>query len=715
MNNTLKQALNRINGKRKKSKVKKGYDYSKYWMSDYSSTYERFSGLTEGMNTSSDLAKLIKLTNYRRAISNFVKILTGKDIPITFSGSTSYTDGKAICISTDIKDNNFDVTVGLALHEGSHILLSDFEFLRKVLDIEKGTELLESFAEDAEILRENLNKSYSPLHYSTIKDMWNWIEDRRIDNYVFKTSPGYKAYYHKLYDHYWHADIITKGLISTEYRDPSDPNSYLFRITNLINPVTDLTALPGLDKIAAMIDLRNIGRLTDSKQSLTLALQVLFEVHRQVEANDTQTANKVQPGPGEQTASPEDDDESGNRMDKINPTGPGTGLTSAERNALNTAIAKQEEMLRGNIRKKQGTDKLQKKLEKFTGNGFTIESVGPDTKMECIMVDLTKQQNALAAVEAELLLINDMYESYRSTSDKQVYRNYTQRKEALEDSNCYGLCWNNGRSYSVSRDMSEYIQQGLDIGALLGKKIQIRSEVRERVDNRLKTGHIDNKRLAHAGYGIESIFKQISIDKYKKINLHLSLDASGSMSGDKWHNTIIMAIAIAKSATMVNNINVQVSIRSTVSGKRSENPVNVYVYDSTKNKLHHLLRFFRMHSPNSMTPEGLCFEGMLKQKQIIPSKSDVDSYFINLSDGEPSCGNYYGTKAYRHTAAQVKKIQSMGVSVIGYFMTSGGRDEAYTAFTSMYGSKNSRLINPTSAVEIAKTLNERFMEAKETV
>lgn len=708
MNKTLKQALNRINGKRKKSKVKKGYDYSKYWMSDYSNAYEKFSGLTEGMSTSSDLAKLIKLTNYRRAVSNFVKILTGKDIPVTFSGSTSYTDGKAICISTDIKDNNFDVTVGLALHEGSHILLSDFEFLRMVFDFEKNTELLESFAEDAEILRENLNKPHSPLYYSVIKDMWNWIEDRRIDNYVFKTSPGYKAYYHKLYDHYWHADIVTKGLISDEYRDPSDRNSYMFRITNLINPVTDLKALPGLDKIAAMIDLRNISRLTDSKQSLTVALQVLFEVHRQLEANPSQAGQtaveKIQPSP------------QGDSPDNSNGAGTSINLTSAERNALDKAIEKQENMLRGNIKKKAASQRLQKRLESFSGEAFTIESVGPDRSIECVMLDLTKQQNTLAALEAELLAIEELREQWRTKSDKQAYAVYESKTAALDDSNCYGLSWVNGRHcYSVTHKFGPCIQQGLDVGALLGKKIQIRSEVRERVDNRLKTGHIDNKRLAHAGYGIESIFKQISIDKYKKINLHLSLDASGSMNGEKWHNTIIMAIAIAKSATMVNNINVQVSIRSTYSGRRSESPVNVLVYDSTKNKLHHLLRFFRMHAPNSMTPEGLCFEGMLKQRLIIPSKTEMDSYFINLSDGEPSCGNYCGSKAHTHTAAQVRKMQSMGVSVIGYFMTTGVSDSSYKAFTTMYGSKNSRLINPTSAVEIAKTLNERFMEAKETV
>ena len=73
-------------------------------------------------------SELIKLSGYRRAISNFVNIVTGKsDIPVRFAGRDSYTDGKSVTISASIKDKDFDSTVGLALHEGSHVLLTDFK------------------------------------------------------------------------------------------------------------------------------------------------------------------------------------------------------------------------------------------------------------------------------------------------------------------------------------------------------------------------------------------------------------------------------------------------------------------------------------------------------------------------------------------------------------------------------------------------------------
>ena len=75
---------------------------------------------------------LLKLAGYRRAIANFVSIVTGKSIPVQFSGNDSYTDGKTVNISAKLTDKEFDSAVGLALHEGSHIKLTDFNVMAKL-------------------------------------------------------------------------------------------------------------------------------------------------------------------------------------------------------------------------------------------------------------------------------------------------------------------------------------------------------------------------------------------------------------------------------------------------------------------------------------------------------------------------------------------------------------------------------------------------------
>ena len=83
-----------------------------------------------GEKQESKEADLLKLAGYRRAIANFVNIVTGDSIPVKFNNNDqSYTDGKEVVISGKINEKDFDSTVGLALHEGSHIKLTDFQVL----------------------------------------------------------------------------------------------------------------------------------------------------------------------------------------------------------------------------------------------------------------------------------------------------------------------------------------------------------------------------------------------------------------------------------------------------------------------------------------------------------------------------------------------------------------------------------------------------------
>ena len=106
-------------------------NYSSFWMDSDWETRN-----TSIFDDDEDYVKpktdLVALASYRRAIANFVTIVTGEsDIKVTFnSNDESYTDGKTVVIGSKMDDKLFDSSVGLALHEGSHIKLSDFDFLR---------------------------------------------------------------------------------------------------------------------------------------------------------------------------------------------------------------------------------------------------------------------------------------------------------------------------------------------------------------------------------------------------------------------------------------------------------------------------------------------------------------------------------------------------------------------------------------------------------
>ena len=98
---------------------------------------------------------------------------------------------------------------------------------------------------------------------------------------------------------------------------------------------------------------------------------------------------------------------------------------------------------------------------------------------------------------------------------------------------------------------------------------------------------------------------------------------------------------------------------------------------------------------------------------MIPGTSSQDSYFINFSDGQPYFSNneidYNGSHAEKHTSKMCNNMRAMGISVLSYFI--GGEYESERdnrAFTSMYGNDAS-FINATNMMEVAKTMNKKFL------
>ena len=76
---------------------------------------------------------LLELANTQLAITNFVKILTEKEIKVDFQSNNdadSFTNGKRITISSTITINTIDSVVGTALHEAAHCKYTDFNTLK---------------------------------------------------------------------------------------------------------------------------------------------------------------------------------------------------------------------------------------------------------------------------------------------------------------------------------------------------------------------------------------------------------------------------------------------------------------------------------------------------------------------------------------------------------------------------------------------------------
>ena len=261
---------------------------------------------------------------------------------------------------------------------------------------------------------------------------------------------------------------------------------------------------------------------------------------------------------------------------------------------------------------------------------------------------------------------------------------------------------------SSSESYADEYQRGLNIGKRLSRKLAIRNEDRSVVHSRLKRGRIDNRLIAEIGYGNEKIMNRTITTTYNPSFIHISIDNSGSMGGQRIRESIVTATAIAVACSITGSIDVQISLRSTdhcTTGNRGGEVFISYIYDS---RIHNLsdLKFYmsRIDCPG-MTPEGLVFGSILNQLNKVDYS--VDKYFINISDGSPQieCGGE--TEAImKHTKELVGKIRKTNTKVLAYMI-----QNKTPRFKEMYG-KSAEYINESNIFDIAKTINKQLLQSK---
>ena len=261
----------------------------------------------------------------------------------------------------------------------------------------------------------------------------------------------------------------------------------------------------------------------------------------------------------------------------------------------------------------------------------------------------------------------------------------------------------------------EIINRGICMGMKLGNKLQIRNEINIEKFSRKSKGKIDKRLLHEVGLNIENIFYNTSVQTYKTINFHISVDASSSMRGQRWYNAIKLCTTLAKSMSMLDNVHLTISFRTSLNDK----PYIVIAYNSTVDKFSKIKHLFEYLCPVGATPEGLCYEALLN---YLPKYSmhTANNYFINISDGEPQFNIYSdntftcvytGEVAADHTRKQVNKIKDLGYKIISYFISDSYiLADTKRLFNSMYGS-DAEFIDVTNLNRILMTVNKKMMDS----
>jgi hypothetical protein len=561
---------------------------------------------------------------YRSSIKNFVKIITNKDIPVQFKGEKSYTDGKHIWIDEWFDVRGLDSTIGIVLHESCHIIHSDFN-LFKTLWMKVPREAI-SLYKSKKFNHDEVCELY--------KNILNYVEDRFIDNWAYEKYTGYRGYYQDLYNRFWNNTRIGNKLESDEYRDESI-ESYLFRVINLTNKKTDLSALNGLEEIYNIINLGEINRLSTPLDRLEVASNVLTTILRNVEKKFSESKS-----------------ESGDNL-----------LESCE------------EWLNGNYKPIENEIKSENSDEKKESAAFNKkydDEFMLECNVNCILIKNVNVGN-LDSLELPIATNSSIFNGNLGT---------------------------------------EPVNIGIALGKILATRWCIRRETNKTISTRQRTGRIDKRLLFTTGFDNDKIFFKQKSELFKKCHIHISIDASGSMRENeygKWKNAIICAVAIAKAASVTENVEVVVSFRTTIT-RIEPYPCLVVAYDSRRDKFNKIHSLFHLFHPGGGTPEGLLFPLI---SSITPeSNHEMDVLFINFSDGMPYFRkqgvNFSGISSLKKTKEYFEKLKiSKGVSALSYYIGEDSMERI--AFSVMYG-KDSNFIDVKQIIDVAKTITNRIIK-----
>ena len=683
---------------KRKTKVVKSESWSSYWMDDdsYDYFYDKESektkikidGLGGRSATTIDLAKASRLAAVRRAVGNFVRILTNDDeIVVVFNdGTDSYTDGKYVVISAESDPKKFDVLVGTSLHEGAHCVFS-----QALLD------MLKSGQFDDMVINRFGREHITPVHNIT-----NCLEDRRIDSEVYRRAPGYRPYYQSMYDHHWNAKEIAKAIIRTEkFRVPT-VDSYMFRIINITNPAIKYMMdkhLPEFRKIYDTFGLNNILRFSnpDGTVKADELVECAMDIYQIILDNKVDEEVDDQQQNGQQ--SDEDGGSCDQSVDACDSDGGDDESQSGQSQISNEDIEKAvaEELGKRNLGKSDpNMDKIEQQMMDFL-NG--------NTKKKKIT---KKMRDAVSTMEESDITVSSVEIDGTNYPYVRVPR-LTASSKALLPSNMFDSWRRSGNAESVKK--------GRRLGQIIVDRIKIRHDNNETKFSRRPVGKIDRRLIHSLGTDNENVFYSKITQDYKNSIIYLTIDCSSSMHGKKWSESVVLATGLAYAATKINNFDIVVNLRYGLDSIWSVN-----MFDSRREPFSHFDRWMNEFTPDNTTPESVVYD---IEKEFIESLKTKDNnvYFITMTDGGANytpVGTGYNSYsgrwgfsnevAQKHCRQMIKRFKEIGIECMSYFIGNANGVGYYSewevnSFKASYG-KEGVFVPMDNFSMISKSLND---------
>ena len=215
-------------------------------------------------------------------------------------------------------------------------------------------------------------------------------------------------------------------------------------------------------------------------------------------------------------------------------------LSDRQKKMLDNHFKKQEKFLDGDVQKTKLTKKESTDIQSIDESGATYENVGKD-------VPKYSWDGSSVGKGTKCLVVRKLTQS-------------------LIDSRQFSCCSSWNQSSYERYERYNFVEEGLRLGSMLGRKLQVRGEESQLKFSRQDSGKIDKRLIAELGFGNSNVFSHTLTERFNKTYLHLSVDASGSMSGKKWNKAMTSTVAMIKACDMAGNIDVVMTIRTTHSG-----------------------------------------------------------------------------------------------------------------------------------------------------
>lgn len=579
-------------------------------------------------------------------------------VQITSDLNTHCDKDAAVKVSTKVFDDErltngdkLDVFLGLTIHEGCHILHTDFS-------------------------------KFS--HHPVIQTIQNILEDERIETKLCETRGGFSNFLEAT--KYYYFDLLNEKVKSgTPFDRIMNTFMKVIRYPKTLSEADIVEFYPYLVRIK---DIFNKYEMDSTKATLEMASEI-YEVIKDFYKDEEKKDEDKKPesdsdesgAGGDGNSSEQQEQQQNEKEDKEDEKSEGNGETEKNEQKEDKGGKPKEtpeDSESGDVENETPTD------ESKTENPISDKDIE-----DKILSDSKELRENIVSAEHKLDTYNDVSATINKNThlfglleDGQAFdgdKVFFSRKK--DDQAIYKLSYERVRKYvpMISKHLTTHCRE-----------YQLTSKS-------MRSGVLDTSRLAEAYQGVETVYLRHQKVSTKGVCVCILIDESGSMRyGGREESARDAAVLINEAVKGTSNVELFIYGHTADTRGSGSTEISVYREKDYAPK-------FALGSSKA-TYENRDGTAILAVAKRVRSMTKNNVLMFVISDGEPCAESYYGYKAKAHTKEAIKKVEKMGFGVVGICINTYNAKEIYEHVVELFDMS-------TLAVELGKVVRRATLKA----